>query len=197
MKKTESSFPYPVYLRLSGRRCLVIGGGKVALQKLQALLAAGADDVRAVALEFLPEFRALAAKSGVKTERRAFRAADARGAQVLVCATNNEELNARAAASADRGALVNVVDRPALCNFIAPAVYRRGPITIAISTGGASPALAKLMRDRVAGLFDAAFARKAGRLGRLRRALLAAKKGGDAAAVKKALAAYEGFLKTF
>lgn len=192
-----AKFAYPVYLSLAGRRCLVIGGGAVALHKTRALIEAGATDIRAVALEFLPGFRKLAKKAGVRTARREFRPSDMKGAQRVICATNNEALNAEAARTAPEGALVNVVDRPALCNFIAPAIFRNGPITIAISTGGASPALAKKMRAQLAKIYNTAFARKAERLGALRLKLLAAKKAGDAAGAEKAQAAYFALLEKF
>lgn len=143
---TESHFAYPIVLNLSGRRVLVVGGGEVALRKARALADAGAQ-VRVVAPKLVVgftedgRFECLAAQY----ERRYLE-----GALVAVAATDDEAVNRCVAEDARAaGVLVNVVDRPELCDFIVPAQVRRGELLIAISTGGAAPALAKRLRERL------------------------------------------------
>ena len=133
-------------LDLEGRRCLVVGGGAIALEKVQGLLACGAD-VTVVAPEVSPEL----AELPVQLLRREYVPEDLAGRLLVVAATANEDVNLRVAADAEaENILCNVVDTPDLCNFILPAVHRQGPIAVAVSTGGASPALAQRIRDDVA-----------------------------------------------
>jgi siroheme synthase-like protein len=149
-------FLYPAFLSLTGKACLVVGGGAVAAQKVRALVRAGAR-VTVVAPEIRPAVRRA---RGVTARRRPFRASDAAGPWALVvAATDDEALNARVYGLCEaRGLWVNVVDRPALCSFILPAVARRGPLTFAVSTGGASPALAKHLQGRMRDLFGSEYA---------------------------------------
>lgn len=138
-------------LRLDGRRCLVIGGGPVGIRKARALTSAGADVVLVA-----PK----GGFDGVEIRRRPFAPRDLDGVFFVVCATDDEALNARVAALCDeRGILVNVVDRPALCSVTFPAVLRRGALTIAISTGGRSPAVAKALRRELEKLCPASMAK--------------------------------------
>jgi precorrin-2 dehydrogenase/sirohydrochlorin ferrochelatase len=143
---TESHFAYPVVFNLSGRRAVVVGGGEVALRKARALADAGAQ-VRIVA----PKFTAGFAEDGrfeCLAERYEKRRLE--GARVVVAATDDEGVNRQVAEDARAaGVLVNVVDRPELCDFIVPAQVRRGELLIAISTSGAAPALAKRLRERL------------------------------------------------
>ncbi|MBM4020594.1 MAG: bifunctional precorrin-2 dehydrogenase/sirohydrochlorin ferrochelatase [Planctomycetes bacterium] len=143
---TERQFAYPVMLAVAGRRALVVGGGQVALRKARALADAGAR-VRAVAREFLPEF----ARDGrLECVREPYAARHMEGAALAVAATDDEAVNGRVAADARAaGVLVNVVDRPALCDFIVPSVVRRGRLLVAISTGGAAPSLSRRLRERL------------------------------------------------
>ncbi len=155
---------YPAFLDLSRKPCLVVGGGAVALQKTKSLKAAGAR-VTVVAAEFRPEFRRLA---GVRLARRGFRPADlgsgGRRPWIVVAATDDEALHRRIATLCRaRGIWANVADRPPLCDFIVPAVVRRGPVTLAVSTGGRSPALAKFIGGRLRAMVGEEY----GRLGRL------------------------------
>ena len=137
---------FPIFMQLSGARALVVGGGKVALRKCRDLRAVGAR-VRAVAPSFCAGLKRL---SSIECCERPFRARDVCGAAVVVAATDSPKVNERVAQEARKlGIPVNVVDKPALCTFILPAVLRRGPVVIAISTGGASPALARNLRDRI------------------------------------------------
>ena len=136
---------YPVTLRLDGRRCLVVGGGSVALGKVQGLAAAGAN-VTVVAPDVLPEVAALAAV----VERRPYRSDDLAGCWLVVSATGDVGVNARVHADAEAaGVWVNAADDPAHCSFTLPAVARRGPITVAVATDGTSPALASWLRRRI------------------------------------------------
>jgi siroheme synthase-like protein len=139
---------YMACLDLEGRSVLVVGGGPVALEKVQGLLDCAAR-VTVVAPEALPELRALP----VEWLERRYQSADLRGRFLVVAATSSTPLNRRVYADAEsRGVFCNVVDVPELCSLILPAVHREGPIAVAVSTGGASPALAQRIRDDVAGL---------------------------------------------
>jgi len=143
---TEPRFAYPIVLDLAGRRAVVIGGGTVALRKARALADAGAN-VSVVAPALLPEF---AEDKRLECVAATYAAAHLDGAAVVVAATDDEAINAQVAADARRaGALVNVVDRPALCDFLVPSQVSRGSLVIAISTGGAAPSLARRLRERL------------------------------------------------
>ena len=137
---------YPVNLALSGRRCLVVGGGRVAARKVVGLLEAGAEVVVG-APRVGDEIRGL----GVAVEERPYRAGDQDGAWLVISATDDPAVNAavhRDAEAARRW--VNAADDPASCSFTLPAVVRQGPVTVAVSTSGRSPALAAWLRDRFA-----------------------------------------------
>lgn len=141
---------YPMMVELADRRCVVVGGGPVAARKVRRLLEARAA-VTVVSPAATGPLRRLAASGRLQLHARPVRAADLRGAFVVFAATDDPAVNRRvAAAAARRGALVNVADDPAACTFQVPAVIRRGKLTIAISTGGGSPALAKRLRQRLA-----------------------------------------------
>ena len=138
---------YPVLLTVAGRPCLVVGGGRVALGKVRGLLAADAA-VTVVAPEIDDE---LAALDGLRIERRPYEPGEAAGYRLVVTATDDGAVNARVAADADAaGVWVNSADDPANCTFTLPAVVRRGPITVTVSTGGHSPALSSWLRARLA-----------------------------------------------
>ncbi len=138
---------YPIVVRLSGRRVLVVGAGEVALRKVRGLLAAGAV-VRVVAPEVVPGFAELDA---VHVERRGYDSRDLDDAWLVVAATDDPALQQRIFDEAEaQRILVNAVDDPDRCSFILPAVERRGPVIVAVSTQGRSPALAGHLRDRLA-----------------------------------------------
>jgi precorrin-2 dehydrogenase/sirohydrochlorin ferrochelatase len=137
---------YPIALVMEGRPCLVVGGGRVAERKIESLLQAGAT-VRVVALAATEAVQALARERLIELRLGAYAPDDLEGAFVVIVATNDATLNAGISEECGRrGLLVNVVDQPALCSFYVPAVVERGPVSIAISTGGAGPALAKRLR---------------------------------------------------
>jgi precorrin-2 dehydrogenase/sirohydrochlorin ferrochelatase len=138
---------YPIALRLEGRACVVIGGGEVAARKLDTLLAAGAR-VTVVAPELNERLVALADTHEIVHHARAYRSGDLSGAFLAIAATDDPTVQRAIAAEADQAhVLLNVVDVPALCTFIVPAVVQRGSVTVAVSTGGASPALARKLRE--------------------------------------------------
>lgn len=142
----RGGFDYPVFLSLQRRSCLVIGGGAVALRKAKDLLAAGAK-VRVGSPRLSAGFRPLVRAGKVVWIRRVFRPADLKGTWLVVAATDDTQVNRQAAREAERRKVwINVVDQPAHCSFIIPSVVRRGKLRLAISTGGASPALAKWIR---------------------------------------------------
>jgi precorrin-2 dehydrogenase / sirohydrochlorin ferrochelatase len=153
---------YIACLSLGGRRALVVGGGEVGLEKVEGLLACDAD-VTLLAPDAVLALRELAAEGSIRWRRRTYReAAELGGFFLVIAATDDSELNIRVSQDAERRAmLVNVVDVPPLCNFILPAIVRIGPLAIAISTAGASPALAKRMKREVSDLFGEEYARLA------------------------------------
>jgi precorrin-2 dehydrogenase / sirohydrochlorin ferrochelatase len=153
---------YIACLKLTGRRCLVIGGGDIGLEKVEGLLACSAD-VALIAPVAHPELEELAKEGSIEWQRRAYAGpADLEGAFMAIAATDDSEVNISVYDDAEqRAMLVNVVDVPPLCNFILPAIVRTGPLAIAISTAGASPALAKRMKREISDLFGEEFARLA------------------------------------
>ncbi len=152
---------YIACLKLSGRRCLVVGGGDIGLEKVEGLLACDAD-VTLVAPRAHETLRALAAEGSISWERRPYEPADLEGTFMVIACTDDTDVNIRVFDDAERRAmLVNIVDVPPLCNFILPAIVRTGPLAIAISTAGASPALAKRMKREIAELFGEEYARLA------------------------------------
>jgi precorrin-2 dehydrogenase len=153
---------YIACLRLSGRRCLVVGGGDVGLEKVEGLLACDGD-VTLIAPDAIEPLRQLASEGSIRWERREYAGpADLEGVFMVIAATSDTDVNIAVFEDAERRAmLVNVVDVPPLCNFILPAIIRTGPLAIAISTAGASPALAKRIRDEIADEYGEPYARLA------------------------------------
>ena len=152
---------YFVCLRLAGRRCLVVGGGPVAVEKVEGLLACGAA-VTVVAPSAERALEDLAAESSIEWKRREYQTQDLDGAFVVVAATDDTQAQVRISRDADVHAVpCNVADVPPLCSFILPAVVRSGPVAIAVSTSGASPALAQRMRDEIGREFGEPYARLA------------------------------------
>jgi precorrin-2 dehydrogenase/sirohydrochlorin ferrochelatase len=137
---------YIACLDLTDRSVLVVGGGPVALEKAQALLDCGAD-VTVVAPQVVGEL----AELDITVIRRGYRTDDLDGRFLVVAATSTTSVNRRVFRDAEaRALLCNIVDVPELCSFILPAIHREDPIAVAVSTGGASPALAQRLRDEVA-----------------------------------------------
>jgi len=137
---------YPVALQVGGRPCLVVGGGRVAAQKAAGLLECGAP-VHVVAREVGPEVRGL---EGVTWDERPYRSGDVEGYWLVITATDDPEVNRTVHAEAtERHIWVNSADDPANCTFTLPSRFRRGPILVAVSTGGHSPAMATWLRRRI------------------------------------------------
>jgi siroheme synthase-like protein len=152
---------YIACLKLTGRRCVVVGGGEVGLEKVEGLLACDASVVL-VAPEAVPELERLAAEGSIAWEQRPYVSEDLEGTFMIIAATSHTDVNIAVYEDAERRAmLVNVVDVPPLCNFILPAIVRTGPLAIAISTAGASPALAKRMKRQIAAEYGEPYARLA------------------------------------
>jgi uroporphyrin-III C-methyltransferase/precorrin-2 dehydrogenase/sirohydrochlorin ferrochelatase len=140
---------FSVALSIQGRRCLVVGGGSVAARKIEALCEAGAQVV-IVAMRVSAETEAVALVRKLEVRRRAYAPADLDDAFLVITATNDPAVNARIAADArQRHVLVNAADDPASCDFIMPAVVRRGDVQVAVTTGAQSPALARHLRERL------------------------------------------------
>jgi siroheme synthase-like protein len=138
---------YPVGLVVAGKRCVVVGGGSVAARKVAGLVAAGASVV-VVAPEMCAEIRAGAA---IELIERGYRAGDLDGAWLAMAATDDPEVNRQVHTDGLAARVwVNAADDPPACSFTLPAVLRRGPVSVAVSTGGHSPALAGWLRDRIA-----------------------------------------------
>jgi len=155
---------YMACLDLEGRSCLVVGGGRVGIEKASGLLDCGAR-VTVVAPQADPELLDLP----VEWIRRSYRSSDLDGRFLVVAATSSNSVNRRVFADAEERALIcNVADVPELCSFILPAVHRHGPIALAVSTGGASPALAQHLRERLAEQIRPEHAELAERLRELR-----------------------------
>lgn len=146
MGSTRRPVYYPAMLDLAGRRALLVGGGEVAAQKAGPLIEAGAR-LRVVAPDLVPALRARVEAGEASWEPRAVEPGDTEGAAVVVCATDQREVNSKVSEEArSAGIPVNVVDDPELCTFIVPSTVRRGPLQVSVSTGGRSPAFAKFMR---------------------------------------------------
>ena len=160
---------YPVNLILAGRRCLVVGGGTVAERKVAALLESGAE-VTLISPELTPRLTQWALQGRFVHCGKLFESGDAAGYLLVMCATDSPEVNQQAAMEAKEcGALVNVADTPALCDFTLPARLQRGNLSIAVSTGGQSPALAREFRNELAKRYGAEYADYLEIAGRLRR----------------------------
>ena len=143
----------PIFLDVTGRRCLFVGGGEVAARKVASLLEADADVV-VVSPSLTADLRALAGQGRIRHIDREYIAGDLAGVALVYDASDNAELHQRLHSEANQlGIPINVVDVPALCTFIAPAVMTRGSLQIAVSTHGASPAMAKRIVQRLEGLF--------------------------------------------
>jgi siroheme synthase-like protein len=141
---------YPIFLELGGRRCLVVGGGVVAEGKVQGLLTAGAQ-LTLIAPSLTPTLQRLAGEGRIEHQAREYAEGDPEGFEVCFVATDDGAVNAQVAADCRRlGIWVNAADDPKNCDFILPSVVRQGEVVVAASTGGASPALARRLREDLA-----------------------------------------------
>jgi precorrin-2 dehydrogenase/sirohydrochlorin ferrochelatase len=164
---------FPMFVKLEGRRCLVVGAGKVGEPKIGGLIETGAR-VHVVALEASEAVHQWARTGKITLDVRAFTSADLEGVFMAVVATASRELNSSIYREAQqRGILCNVVDVPEYCDFYYPAVVRRGDLQIAVSTNGQSPSLAQKLRQQLERQFGPGYARWVAELGETRKLVLA------------------------
>lgn len=145
---------YPVLLNLKGKKIIVVGGGKVAERKALPLLRSGAK-VTVISPECTERLKKENLRKHIQYVPRRYKKGDLKNAFLVIAATDSAETNRKI--SEDAPYLVNVVDKPLLCNFIVPSVVRRGPLTIAVSTSGISPSLARTIRKELEGLYGHEF----------------------------------------
>jgi siroheme synthase-like protein len=149
---------YPLFLNLSGKKCTVLGGGQVALRKVTSLLKYFAM-VTVISPRLCAGLRKLADDGKIKVISRPYRAGDLDGAVVAIVATSSDAVNNAATAEArEKKVPVNVVDNPGLSDFIVPSIVRRGNLTLAVSTAGSSPALARRIRRKLEQEFGTEYA---------------------------------------
>jgi siroheme synthase-like protein len=162
MKKHEAASVYcPILLNIQGRKCLVVGGGKVALRKVQMLVEHGAN-VEIVSPTFCPELNQLVKDGTIQAIHRDYETEDLNDVFLAVAATDDIKTNEKVATEARKiGILVNVVDKPDISDFIVPSYFRRGDIIVAVSTSGRSPALARKIRGELERDFKAEYAQLA------------------------------------
>lgn len=169
--------PYPVFLLMAGKPCLVVGGGKIACRKIHDLVDCGAM-LTVVAENTLPELEQLSEKGTIRIYRRRFEPGDVRGMTIVIAATDDDAVNASVAGYARaEGIPVNAVDNISASDFISGAVVRRGPLQIAVSTSGCSPLLAGSIRRELEERFDESFGGYIELAGELRTYILSAECG--------------------
>jgi precorrin-2 dehydrogenase/sirohydrochlorin ferrochelatase len=162
---------YPVFVNLQGKRCLVVGGGAIASRKVQGLLEAEAL-VDVVSPRLSTALAALATQGLIEHRSRPFRADDVLGCALVIGATDQPGVNRAVCEAARRHNIwVNIVDTPDACDFIAPAIVRRGSLQVAISTGGQSPGLAKRIRQQLEKSYGPEYALVVEQLGKERERL--------------------------
>ncbi len=170
---------YPLFLKLKGQRCLVFGGGEVALRKIQALLKRGAL-VTCRSKDFSPGLKKLAKKAKASLVLKKMGSQDSfsfNGSRLVIAATSDRGFNSRLArACRKKRILINVVDDPELCDFYVPAVVEKGPLQIAISTDGASPLFAKRLREELEKAIPDSTGEVLTKLGKIRDRVLRGKK---------------------
>jgi precorrin-2 dehydrogenase/sirohydrochlorin ferrochelatase len=148
-KESKSVIYYPIFLNLRGKRCVVIGGGNVALRKVKVLLDCGAN-VTMICPKPHPEIVKLSKKRAIHFIQRDYEKGDLRDAAIAFACTDVKKVNRKVAVDAKEvGVLVNVADDPRPSDFIIPSFFRKGNLTVAISTAGVSPALAKKIRMKL------------------------------------------------
>jgi len=162
---------YPAFLTVKDRKCVIVGGGSVAQRKAKSLLDCGAR-VTVISPQVSPSLQRIIEAGKAVHLKREYQLGDSRGAFLLIAATDDRELNRQIGQEARKdGALVNVVDDPEYCDFIAPSIMRRGDITFAISTAGRSPALARRIREQLQRQFPKEYAQLATLLSEVREEL--------------------------
>ena len=164
---------FPMFLKLEGKSCLVVGAGKIGEQKIEGLLDTGAR-VRVISLDATTNVRDWAHEGKIELELRPYRSSDLEGAFVAIVATSSRTLNEKVYGEAQaKRVLCNVVDVPDLCDFYYPSVVRRGDLQIAVSTAGHSPSLAQKIRQQLEKQFGPGYAAWVAELGETRKLILA------------------------
>jgi siroheme synthase-like protein len=180
---------YPVSLELEGRRCVVVGGGVIAERRVEALLEAGAD-VTLVSPALTPALESLVAAGRIRHVARAYEPGDLAGAALALSATDDGAVTPAVAREArERGVWMNAADDPQHCSFILPGLVRRGVLTVAVGSGGASPALTRALREHLDGALGPEWAALGELAARARLDLRAAGRAVGAQAWRRALAA--------
>ena len=165
---------FPIFIKLEGRSCLVVGAGEIAKAKIDSLLEAGAR-ITVVAPDGEPEIQGLAVAGRIAWQKRSYQASDLQGAFLVIAATSDTVVNDSVFIAARRlGILCNAVDDPRNCDFYFPAVVRRGDLQLAISTAGESPAFAQKLRRAFENAFDQHLGDWLGAIGQVRREILGA-----------------------
>ena len=187
---------FPLFLKLKGRKCLVVGAGVIGQSKIASLLDAGAG-VQVVAPRATRKVQGWARRGQIRWQKRTFRDTDLTSCFLVVAATSSSKLHKKIFRLAKRsGVLCNVVDVPKLCDFYYPAVVRRGALQVAVSTGGESPALAQRLRSELEAQFGPEYGDWVAELGKVRKRI---RNGSTQATDQKKqlheLASKESFLK--
>jgi len=163
---------YPLYLNITDKRCVVVGGGEVAARKVERLLSCGAR-VTVIVRELGPALDVLKKNGRLEHVESDYRKEHLRGAFLVIGATDSPEVNERVYRdSKEEGVLVNIVDDPGLCDFILPSLMERGDLAIAVSTGGKSPALARKIRQELESIYGPEYEVLLGIMGALREKVL-------------------------
>jgi precorrin-2 dehydrogenase/sirohydrochlorin ferrochelatase len=165
---------YPIFVNLEDKGCLVVGAGEVGKRKIQSLIDSGTGHVTIIdTREPGPEFASVTALPNVDFQCREFADRDLDGKFLVIACTSSEEVNWRISnLCRDRGILCNIVDQPEKCSFIVPATVKRGDLTVAISTAGRSPAMAKRIRKELQESFGDEYANLLAAMGRIRSLML-------------------------
>ncbi|MFN3479390.1 MAG: bifunctional precorrin-2 dehydrogenase/sirohydrochlorin ferrochelatase [Thermodesulfovibrionales bacterium] len=164
----SNRFYYPIYLDLKGKKCIIVGGGRVAERKCRCLIKNGAD-VTVISPTITKRLEDYKSKGRIRHLPRLYRRGDIESAFLAIAATDSQEINERVYTEAtDKNILLNVVDNPDFCNFIVPSVFERGDLKIAISTSGSSPAIAKRIRKELEALYNREFSKYLNFLKRIR-----------------------------
>ena len=173
MMKKEPTSPlyYPIFLNVQGKKCVVIGGGTVALRKVKTLLDGGAE-VIVISPKPHPDIARHSRERTIHLIRREYEAGDLKEAVIAIACTDLKKINRRVVAEAKKaGVLINVADDPKLSDFIIPSFFRRGDLTLAVSTSGTSPALARKIRTTLQKTFGKEYASLLSLIGEVRATL--------------------------
>ena len=167
-KKSKTVVYYPIFLNLKGRRCVVVGGGKIALRKVKMLLDCGAR-VTVISPKPHPDIGKLSKERAIRLIRGDYEAGDLKDAVIAIAGTDMKEVNRIVAVEAKKaGILVNIADNSELSDFILPSFFRRGNLTIAVSTAGMSPAFARKIRTKLEKSFGEEYASLLSLIGEVR-----------------------------